>query len=251
MGSLSGLVAIYRREMLAFWVTPLAWVLCSVFLLLQGFSFFLVVRHVSNSTDLGVDAGPVQAYFGQSIFLIISLLLLCPALTMRLFAEEKRSGTLESLLTAPVTPGAVVLGKFLAVLVTYCLMWAPTVLYLLILRHTGTIDWQVVGSSYLGVIGIGAGYLSVGLLMSAMTRSQLVAFMLTVGVEFGLFVFGIGEYVFEPGPLLDASSYVSVFSQMEELSRGVVDSRRLVLDATFLLLPLFLTVRVVDSWRSG
>jgi ABC-2 type transport system permease protein len=245
----TGFWPIYRREMLSLWVTPLAWVLLTVFLFLQGLSFYWIVRHLSTLAELSVDSGPLQSYFGQSIFLIISLLLLCPALTMRLFAEEKRSGTIEALMTAPVSSTGVVAGKYLAVLTTYVLMWAPTVLYVVILRKTGEVDWPVVGASYLGVLGIGAGYLALGTLMSAMTRSQLVALILTVVFSFGLFIFGIGEYIFDPGPLRQFCAHVSVFTQMDEFSKGIVDLRRIVFYATLVWLPLFVTVRVVDSWR--
>jgi ABC-2 type transport system permease protein len=247
----SGLVGVYRREMLSLWVTPLAWVLLVAFLLLQGLSFYSIVLHVTSTAQLGIDHGPVQAYFGQSLFVILSLLLVCPALTMRLLAEERRSGTIEALLTAPITPAAVVLGKYLATLTTYVLIWAPTVLYVAILRETGVVDWPVVGASYLGVFAIGAGYLAIGTLMSAMTRSQLLAFVLSVLVQFGVFILGIGEYIFEPGMLLDLSTHVSVLSQMDELSKGIVDLRRLVYDATLVVFPLYLAVRVVDSWRWG
>ncbi len=246
---MSGLMAVYRREMLSLWVTPLAWVLLTVFLLLQGLSFYTVVVHIATAPSLSVDAGPVQAYFGESIFLIVSLLLLCPALTMRMFAEEKRSGTLETLLTAPIAASSVVIGKYLAVLSTYVLMWLPTVLYVLILRGTGVVDWWVVGASYLGVMGVGAGYLALGILMSAMTRSQLVAFLLTALCQFGLFLLGIGEYVFEPGPLFALSAHVSVLSHMSDFARGIVDLRRLVFDLSLVIAPLFVTARVVDSWR--
>lgn len=248
---MSGFLAVFRREMLSLWVTPLAWVLLVAFLLIQGLSFYSIVLHITSMAQLSIDSGPVQAYFGQSIFVILSLLLICPALTMRVFAEERRSGTIETLLTAPVTPAGVVLGKYLATLVTYTLMWAPTLLYIVVLRNTGTVDWPVVGSSYLGVLAIGAGYLAVGTLMSAMTRSQLLALVLSVLVQFGLFILGIGEYIFEPGLLHDLSSHVSVLTQMDELSKGVVDLRRLVLDGTLVALPLFVTTRVVDSWRWG
>lgn len=246
---MTGTLAIFRREMLSLWVTPLAWVLLTVFLLIQGLSFYSIVVHISATTAVSMDNGPVQAYFGQSIFLIVSLLLLCPALTMRTFAEERKSGTIESLLTAPVTPTAVVLGKYLAVLSTYVLMWLPTVLYIVVLRDTGQIDWAVVGSSYIGVFGVGAGYLALGVLMSSMTRSQLLAFLLTMAAQFGLFILGIGEYIFEPGMVRDLSTHVSVLTQMDEMSRGVVDLRRIVYDLTLLVVPLFVTVRVVDSWR--
>jgi ABC-2 type transport system permease protein len=247
----SGFLAVYRREMLALWVTPLAWVLLVAFLLIQGLSFYSIVIHITSMAQVSIDYGPVQAYFGQSIFVIISLLLICPALTMRAFAEERKSGTIETLLTAPVTPAGVVCGKYLATLTTYVAIWAPTLLYVVILRKTGTVDWPVVGASYLGVLSIGAGYLAVGTLMSAMTKSQLMALVLSVLVQFGLFILGIGEYIFEPGVLHSISSHVSVLTQMDELSKGVVDLRRLVFDATLVGLPLFVTVRVVDSWRWG
>lgn len=248
---MNGLVAVYRREMLSLWVTPLAWVLLFIFLLIQGMSFNQILLHFASMTNVSFDEGPVQAYFGQSLFLVLSLFLVCPALTMRLFAEELRSGTIESLMTAPVSATGVVLSKYLATLSTFVLMWAPTLAYVFILRTTGTVDWHVVAASYLGVIGIGAGYLAVGTLMSTLTRSQLVAMMLTVLVVFGLLILGIGERIFEPGPLRELCAHVSVLSQMDEFSKGIVDLRRLVFDGSLVVLPLFVAVRVVDSWRWG
>jgi ABC-2 type transport system permease protein len=236
--------------MLSLWVTPLAWILLCIFLLLQGAIFYSIVAHFSRLVDLSLDSGPVQAYFGQeSIFLLLTLLLLSPALTMRLFAEERRSGTIEPLLTAPVTPVAVVLGKYLSTLSTYLMMWSPTLLYIIILRKTGAVDWGVVASSYLGIFGVGAAYLAVGTLMSAMSKSQLISLMLTVLVIFGMFVLGVGEYIFDAGLLHSICAHVSVLSQMEEFSKGVVDLRRLVFDVSLAAFCLFLTVRVVDSWR--
>lgn len=248
---MTGFAAVFRREMLSLWVTPVAWVVTVVFLLLQGWSFHNLVRHFSNLSELSIDQGPVQAYFGQSFLLAMSLMLICPALTMRLFAEERRSGTVEALLTAPVTSAAVVLGKYFATFATFVLMWAPTVLYIVILRKTGSIDWWVVGSSYLGVLTVGAGYLAVGVLMSAMTRSQMIALLLTVLVLFGLFVVSLGEYIFDPGPLRDFCAHVSIGTHMDEFSKGIVDLRRLVFTGSMMVLPLFFTVRVVDSWRVG
>lgn len=249
---MSGFFAIFRREMLSLWVTPLAWVLLGVFLVLQGGIFYSIIVHFAGFADLSVDEGPVGAYFGQSsVFLLMTLLLMCPALTMRLLAEERRSGTIEALLTAPVGSGGVVLGKYAAALVTYSVMWLPTLLYVVILRKTGTVDWLVVLSSYLGLLLVGAQYLAVGILSSSLSRSQFVALLLTVLVQFGLFVLGIGEYIFDPGVLRDVCAYVSLAGHMEDFSKGIVDTRRLVYDATLAIFCLFLTVRVVDSWRRG
>ena len=170
---MSGLIAIYRREMSSLWVTPLAWVLLTVFLLLQGGIFYSIVAHFASFAELSVDEGPLGAYFGQnSIFLLMTLLLVCPALSMRLLAEERRSGTIEALMTAPVGSVGVVLGKYAASLLTYVTIWVPTVLYVVILRKTGNVDWHVVGVSYLGLFLVGAQYLAIGTLASALTKSE-------------------------------------------------------------------------------
>jgi ABC-2 type transport system permease protein len=247
---MSGFTAIFRREMLSLWVTPLAWVLLGVFLILQGGIFYSIIVHFSTFTDLSVDDGPLGAYFGQnSVFLLMTLLLVCPALSMRLLAEERRSGTIEALLTAPVGAGGVVLGKYAAALVTYVVMWLPTLLYVVILRKTGSVDWLVIGASYLGLFLVGAQYLAIGALASALSKSQFVALLITVLIQFGLFVLGIGEYIFDPGALHEVCSYVSLSGHMEDFSKGIVDTRRVLYDVTLAVFCLFLAIRVVDSWR--
>jgi ABC-2 type transport system permease protein len=243
-----GFWAVLKRELLSLWVTPLAWVLLFAFLMLQGTSFFLLVDHFSKFSNPGIDAGPVQAYF-SSLFIPVTLLILCPALTMRLFAEERRSGTIELLLTAPVSASSVVWGKYVATLITYALIWCPTVLYIFILRNTGNVEWPVVASSYLGLLLIGSCYLAVGTLASALTKSQIVALMLTVLCLFGLFILGIGERVFDPGLALEICRHVSILSQLEDFSKGVVDSRRIFFDMSLGLLALLVCIRTVDGWR--
>jgi ABC-2 type transport system permease protein len=100
------------------------------------------------------------------------------------------------------------------------------------------------------VLAIGASYLGIGTLCSALTRSQLTALLLSLLLVFGLFLLGIGERIFDPGPLLDVAIHVSMLSQMEELSKGVIDLRRMVFDLSTVALSLFLTARLVESWRS-
>ncbi len=248
---MKGFWTIFKRELLSLFVTPAAWIVIVVFLLIQGGHFYLMVEHFAENAELTIDQGPVQAFFGESILFYLPLILLCPGMTMRLFAEERRAGTIETLLTAPVATAGIVLGKFAAAFFMYVVMWLPTVLYLVILRRTGDIDWHVAGTSYLGVALVGAGYLAIGTLMSAMTESQLVAIVLSALAILGLFMIGIGEFVFPAGVLHDFCSYVSVWAQMSELSKGIVDLRRIVLDATLVVLPLFVTVRAVDAWRWG
>jgi len=241
---------IFKRELFAFWVTPLAWVLTCVFLVVQGLHFSVLVKNFAEMGQVESDQTPIQAFFGNTVLLYLVLFLLVPPMTMRLFSEERRAGTIESLMTAHVSATAVVLAKYGAALVTYAAMWAPTILYVVILQRSGFVDWHVVGASYLGVMFVGAGYLSLGLLMSALTKSQFIALVLTALVLLVLFILGIGEFVTRDGTIVhDVCAYVSVWAQMNDFASGVVDSRRLMFDATLVVLPLFLSTRVVDSWR--
>ena len=243
---------IYKRELFAFFVTPLAWVLITVFMFVQGMHFFLLVDHFSNSPAGASDQTPIQAFFGNTILLYLVLFLLLPPMTMRLFAEERRSGTIETLMTAPVSSAAVVLAKYASAVTTYVAMWAPTVFYLVILQRTGEIDWGVAASAYLGVFLVGAGYLALGLLMSALTSSQFLALVLTALVVLGLFILGVGEVVTREGTLMHAvCSHVSVWAHMNDFASGIIDSRRLAFYGSLIVLPLFVTVRAVDAWRWG
>ena len=243
---------IYKRELFAFFVTPLAWVLIVVFLIVQGMHFFLLVDHFARLPEVAGDETPLSAFFGNTVLLYLVVFVLVPPMTMRLFAEERRSGTVEMLMTAPVSSAAVVLGKYAAVLTTYVAMWLPTVLYLVILARTGDLDWHVAASAYLGILLVGAGYLSLGLCASALTRSQFLALVYTALVMLGLFILGVGEFVTRDGTTLHAlCSYVSVWAHMNDFAAGIVDSRRLVLYGAMTVLPLFVATRAVDAWRWG
>lgn len=243
---------IFKRELFAFFVTPLAWVLILVFVFVQGMHFYMLVSHFAGQGQVESDQTPVQAFFGNTVLLYIVLFLLVPPMTMRLFAEERRSGTIETLMTTPVSSVAVVLAKYASALVTYVAMWAPTVLYLVILSRSGDVDWNAAGACYLGVFLVGAGYLSVGLMMSAMTKSQFLALIMSALVILGLFILGVAEFVTKDGTLLhDVCAHVSVWAQMNDFASGIVDSRRIVFDVTLIVLPLFVTVRAVDAWRWG
>lgn len=247
-----GFWPLLKRELFAYFVTPLAWVLVSVFLIVQGLHFYVLVEQLSTQVGASGDVSPVSAFFGNTILLYLVLFLLVPAMTMRLFAEERRSGTAEALLTAPVSTTAVVLSKYVAVLVVYVVMWAPTTLYLVILRRTGALDVHVAASSYLGVLLVGAAYLATGLLTSAMTKSQLIALVLSALVILVLFLLGVGELVAREGTAMHAvCNHVSVWAAMSDFSSGIVDTRRLVFYGTLTVVPLYFTVRVVDAWRWG
>jgi ABC-2 type transport system permease protein len=244
-------LAIFKRELLSLWLTPLAWVLLVTFLILQGGMFYSIVVHFSQMEGEAGNTGPLQAYFGQqSLLMALTLLLLCPALTMRTLAEERRTGSIEALLSAPVSSGSIVVGKYLGSLTTYLLIWSPTFLYAATLRNTGAIHLPLLASGYLGIFLVGAAYLALGILMSAMAKSQLVALLLTSSLIFCMFILGIGEYIFESEALRRACGYISLTSTLEETAQGLIDSRRLVFYLSLTLWGLFVSERVVESWRS-
>jgi ABC-2 type transport system permease protein len=247
-----GFWPVYKRELFAFFATPLAWVLIVVFLVVQGMHFFLLVDHFAREADIAGDETPLSAFFGNTVLLYLVLFALVPPMTMRLFAEERRSGTIETLMTAPVSSVGVVLAKYFAALTTYAAMWLPTVLYLVILGRTGDLDWRSAGSAYLGVTLVGAGYLALGLCASSLTKSQFLAMVWTALVLLAFFILGVGEFVTRDGTTMHAiCEHVSVWTHMNDFASGVVDSRRLVFYGTLVALPLFIATRAVDAWRWG
>lgn len=248
---MTGTWAIARRELLSLWVTPLAWSLLVAFSLINGAAFVATLNSLTSFLAGGIDLGPIQAFYGQSIFVPLGYLLLCPLLTMRTLAEERRSGTAELLLGSPLTATDIVAGKYLALALTYVAMWLPTLAYPFILRDTGFVEWTIVLSSYLGVLGLGLGFVAVGILASAVTRNQLVAALLTGTLIFILVLCELGKQNYPDGWLAELFSQLSIASHLADFSVGVIHLRRIVYVLTLSMLPLFLAVRSVEAWRDG
>ena len=142
---MSGFGAVFGREHKAYFYAPLAWVVATFFLLVQGYYFAIIVAFLS---DPRVPAGkPLELFFGQTIFTWLVLIFAGTFLTMRLISEELRSGTIETLMTAPVSETSVVLGKYLAACVFYLFLWAPTLVYVFILRAFIVVDWGPIAAA--------------------------------------------------------------------------------------------------------
>lgn len=241
--------ALVGRELAAFFLSPTAYVILVFFLGFMGTGFSLLVLALSE----GMPALTVmRALYGDSPFLWISLLIVVPLLTMRLFAEEKRSGTLETLMTAPVTETAVVLAKFLAAVVFFAMLWAPTAAYGVILQHLSRptpVDLAPMFTSYLGILLVGQCYLAIGLLASALARSQLVAGMVSFGI-LGIMLFaGVLPYFSTRPGMHEVGRYLSALDHMRGFSWGVIDSRPVVFYLSVSAWVLFATIRVVESRR--
>jgi ABC-2 type transport system permease protein len=248
---MTALLAIAKRELFSLWVTPLAWILLGLFTLLNGATFVTIVTTLTETTENVIDLGPIQAFYGQSVFIPLGYLVFCPVLTMRSLAEERRSGTAETLLCTRASATAIVLGKYLALVLTYVALWTPTLLYPFILRETGQVEWPVVASSYLGVLGLGLGFLSIGLFTSALSTNQLIAAALSSAIVCLLLLCGVAAQLFVESPLHDIFSHLSVQAQLAEMAQGVVSSSRLVFSITLITLPLFFATRAVESWRDA
>jgi len=239
-----------RRELNAYFASVLGYVALMFFLLVMGVTFAVVVRYLNT--------GPTQMTAMKILFSMFWLpsLVVVPMITMRLLAEEKRAGTLEMLMTAPVTDFEVVLAKYLGAVVLYAMMWALTGFYVLIVRHfSGSetmLDLGPIFSGYLGVIVIGQFFIAIGLLASSMTKSQVAAALMSFAVVFlMLIVLNWLTFLFPTGPLGKGFHAVSAFDQMEDFERGIVDVRPVVLYLRGTVLVLFITTRVVESrkWR--
>ena len=247
-GSVGRTLAIAQRELIAIFLSPIAYIVVAIFLFLNGLVFWAILKHFSQR---GVEGAPFSLVFSNG-YAWIFLLLTTPAITMRLFAEERRSGTVEALFTAPVAEGEAVVGKFLAGYVFYLCLWLPTVTYAVILGKFSSPDWRPMATGYLGVALVGAMFVAVGEFTSALTRSQIVAYMTGAALLLGLFLGGLLlPMVLKSDEAGQVVEYFNLYKHVQEFSQGIVDSRHVVYYLSTMVFALFLTTRVVESrkWR--
>ena len=246
---MSGFLAILERELKAYFYAPLAYVVLTFFLLVQGYYFSVIVAYLS---DPRFPAGkPLELFFGQTIFTWLVLIFAGTFLTMRLVSEELRSGTIETLMTAPVSETHVVLGKYAAALVFYAFLWAPTLAFCGIVRWFTPVDWGPIAASYLGIFGIGALFLAAGLFASATSKNQIVAAVASFFFVLVLFSIGLLETLVNGETARAVFGYLNLWQHMDDFAKGIVDTRRLVYYATGAAFFLFLTTRALAArkWR--
>jgi len=240
---------IARRELFSFFVSPIAYVVLTTWMLINGFSFYMLVSWYAANASTGGSDTPLAHFFGQTILFYLPALFFGPLLTMRLMAEERSKGTIEPLLTSPAPDAAIVFGKYLAGLLIWCSMWLPTLLFVFITSQFGSVDLGAVAASYVGVLNIGVYYIAIGLLMSTVSKNQLVAAMLSFMVLGMLFLVGMLRFVVADGG--EIFEYVSIWDHMGTASKGVIDTRSLVYGISIAGMALFLTARAVARLRSG
>ena len=250
--------AIARRELGALFVSPVGWVVAAVFtFLVSGFGFIGTVLAGQQATMDGV--------FGVITSFLI--LILIPVLTMRLLAEERSQGTLELLLTSPVRDWELAVGKWLGAFAFYVLLIATTLVYVVLLAvyvpdkttilmlgltlHVGAIDFGLIGATYVGMLLVGAAAVAIGVLASSLTRNQIIAYLLSLGVLlvtwYAAFVLGF----FTRPPVNLFFDYISGYDRYQSFSLGLLTLRDTVYFLSLTVGALFLTARVLESrrWR--
>lgn len=230
---------VFRREMNAYFLSPVAYVVIVVFLVVSGY-FFQKALFITTEASLRYSLAISQ----------FVLSILTPVITMRLLAEESKTGTIETLMTAPVTDFEVVFGKFLAAWGLYSVMLAPTLIYIAFLSWVGNPDIGPIISSYIGLILMGAMFVSIGLLVSSLTKNQIVAAV--IGIVSLMILWVVGFYVAgTEGWFSEALKYIGTFGHWDTFTKGLVDTRDVVYYVSLTALFVFITVRVIESrkWR--
>lgn len=237
------------REIAAYVRSPATYLVATLFLLVQGYSFWLFVSLLSDRA--APHAWPLRYFFGGSFLFWLFVMFIAAVITMRLVAEERRQGTIEPLLTAPVSAAEVILGKYLGALGFYAALWAPTMVYVLHLHRLAPVgqglDPGPVLGAYLGTLLVGASALAIGLLASTLTQHQLLAAVLGFLALLMLLLLGGAADTAAPGSLTrTVLDRMSLFRQMEDFSRGVVDTRPLFYHLGLVLLALWAAARWID-----
>ena len=254
---MSNVIAIAHKELKSYFASPIAYIVIGFFVLLFGFFYYtlLMIFNQQSMQMAGFQGAPVQNVNDQMIrplFLNASVIVLfvLPMITMRTYSEEKRSGTIELLLTSPLTDFQIIMGKFLGAMALYGAMLAVTFIHMGILYAFGSPEWIPIATGYLGMLLMGGCFISAGLLISSLTKNQIVAGMIAFAVFLLLWVINwIGSFT---GPTTKAVlDYLSITNHLDDFTRGILDTKHLIYYLSFIAFGLFLTARSVDTerWR--
>jgi ABC-2 type transport system permease protein len=246
------LLGLFRKELRSYFVSPLFYVVAAVFFVLCGFFFYTdLIYYVEYGFGLDI-LGNFWLMFlaGTPYSISMVLLLVVPLLTMRQFAEEKKLGTIELLLTYPLRDSTILAAKCAAGAVVVLLLLAGTLLYPIFLQSLQPLPWSPMIPGYLGLLLLGLSFLACGLFISALTDSQVVAAIATLGVLLLFWAMTWNEAATSPG-LLRVLARISMFDHFETFAKGVIDVGDLAYFVFFFTFFSFLTLRVLDArkWR--
>ncbi len=249
--------AILKRELYVYFSSPIAYVVVTIFLLLSGYFFYSAFAYFSMVSMQAMRMPGVGGINVTEMVLLptlgnmsVIMLLMMPLLTMRLFAEEKKAGTLELMLSYPVRETELLFGKFTACIVVFFIMLVPTFLYPLFVWFYAEPDIGPILTGYLGLFLMGTAFIALGIMVSSATENQIIAAAISFGAILMFWLIGWSETFV--GPVLGkVLSHISLLEHFETFSRGVIDTRDIIYYINFNILFLFMTMRSLESkrWR--
>ena len=247
---------IFKKELRLYFASPVAYVVLTIFLLIAGYFFYSIFAFFTLASmqsamnpqmgrDLNVTDGVMRPLFSN---VSVILLLLMPIITMRLFSEERKTGTIELLLTYPVRDGAVLAGTYLAALALYAVMLALTLLYPGLVAYFARLELGPLATGYLGLLLMGAMFLAIGVLASSLTENQIVAAICTFGV---LLIFWVIGWSAENagGSFGRVLSHLSILEHFDSFAKGAIDTRDVIYYLDFTALALFLSLLSLQARR--
>ncbi|MBI4775552.1 MAG: ABC transporter permease subunit [Deltaproteobacteria bacterium] len=256
---MKGFSAVYKKELYVFMASPIFFVMAFIFLGLMGYFFYTSVAFYNlmsyqaaqnpyMAPEMNMTSMVVRPFFGD---MAIVMLFIFPLLTMRLFSEEKKSGTIELLFTLPIKEQALALAKYVASLTVFGIMLLGTIPFLLLMNVFGTPDWGVIMSGYLGVFLLGSAFIALGMFVSSLTENQIVAACVAFGALLMFWLIGwVKSYIGGAGG--EVMEYLGILGHLDNLLKGLIDSRDVLYYVLFTLFFVFCTLRTLDSkkWRS-
>jgi len=255
--SLRNISAVAGKELRGYFTSPMAWVMMGLFSFLFAYFFFTYLTFfVQQSAQAEFGGGPATMNINQMLIrpllgnASVLILFVLPMVTMRTYSEEKRSGTIELLLTSPLSDLDIIVGKFLGAVGLYAALLGVTLLYVGVLFVYGNPEWQPVLSGYLGLLLLGSCFIAMGLFISSMTKNQMVAGTATFVIAL---LFWIIDWMADSSGATSGAllRYLSITGHFDDFGKGVIDTKHVIYYASFIGFGLFLTAKSVDSerWR--
>jgi ABC-2 type transport system permease protein len=255
---MNNILAITYKELKSYFGTPIAYVVIGLYALVYGYYFNAAVRFFDRQSmqmaglGMGAPSVNINEQLIRPVFQIsmVWALFFLPMITMRTYSEEKRSGTMELLLTSPITDFQIIIGKFLGAMGLYAAMLGVTLIHMALLYWVSQPEWMPIMTSYLGLLLLGGCFMSVGLLISSLTKNQIVAVVATFVVFMMLWMINWIAQFMSP-TTQEILNYLSINGHLEDFMGGVIDTKHVVYYLSFIAFGLFLTARSVDveRWR--
>lgn len=253
---MKGFMPVYRKELYSLFASPIFYVVAFTFLVLCGYFFYSALAYFTllsfqasqnpfMAKQLNVTEMVMRPFF---LDMSIVLLLISPLLSMRVYAEERKAGTLEFLFTYPISDRASVLAKYAGVVSAFFIILLATVPGVVVVDTMADTAWKPILSGYLGVFLLGSSFLALGVFTSSLTQNQIVAAVLSFGTLLMFWVIGWVKSFAGPG-LGEVADYLSITRHLDSFAKGVLDSRDIVFYVVFVLFFLFLTLRQTESYR--